>query len=173
MVDNLGKMLQRLIGSDIDLIITQEPTLGRVMADPGQIEQVLLNLAINARDAMPQGGRIAIESANVDLEEPDTRLYLEVQPGPYVMLTVSDTGSGMDSETKSHIFEPFFTTKEMGKGTGLGLSTVYGIIKQSQGHISVHSQLGQGTTFKIYLPRIDGVIEIVSPASQSIENYRG
>jgi len=172
-VDNLGNMLKRLIGSDIELVITPESNLGRVMADPGQIEQVILNLAINARDAMPLGGKLTIETANIDLEESYTRRHMEVLPGPYVLLTVSDTGCGMDQETRSHIFEPFFTTKETGKGTGLGLSTVYGIVKQSGGHIAVESKSGQGAAFKIYLPRIDGVMEPVSPPSQGTEDYRG
>ncbi len=172
-MDNMGKMLQRLIGSDIDLVITPDTALGRVMADPGQIEQVILNLAINARDAMPQGGRLTIETANVDLKKSYTRGHMDLQPGPYVTLTISDTGSGMDPETKSHIFEPFFTTKEIGKGTGLGLSTVYGIIKQSGGHIAVHSEPGKGAAFQIYLPRIDRAVEPVSQAAKSTEDYSG
>jgi two-component system cell cycle sensor histidine kinase/response regulator CckA len=172
-VDNLGNMLKRLIGSNIELVTIPEPNLGRVMADPGQIEQVLLNLAINARDAMPQGGRLSLETANLDLEESHARRHMDVLPGPYVLLTVRDTGCGMDRETRSHIFEPFFTTKETGKGTGLGLSTVYGIIKQSGGHIEVRSKPGQGTTFRVYLPRIDGAVEPVVPDSRDTEAYRG
>jgi CheY-like chemotaxis protein len=172
-MENMGKMLERLIGSDIELAINMEPALGRVMADPGQIEQVILNLAINARDAMPGGGRLTIATGNVSLEESYCRRHMEVQPGPYVLVEVSDNGCGMDPETKSHIFEPFFTTKEMGKGTGLGLSTVYGIIKQSGGHITVHSKQGRGATFKIYLPRIDDTTEPDSLASQSLEDYGG
>lgn len=172
-MENMGKMLERLIGSDIHLAIKLDASLGRVMADPGQIEQVILNLAINARDAMPRGGRLTIATANVDLEESYARGHMDVQPGPHVLVKVSDTGCGLDPETRSRIFEPFFTTKEMGKGTGLGLSTVYGIIKQSGGHIAVQSKPGKGATFKIYLPRIDDAMEPDSLASQALEDYGG
>jgi PAS domain S-box-containing protein len=146
------KLLRRLIPGNIDLVPVLEPNLQPVKVDPAQIQQILINLVVNARDAMPLGGKVVIETANVELDQEYTGRHIEVQPGPYVMLTVSDNGSGIDAQTQARIFEPFFTTKGEGKGTGLGLSTVYGIVRQSGGHITVESALREGTRFRIYLP---------------------
>ena len=151
---NMEKMLQRLIGEDIELCCVPASDLGRIKADPGQVEQVILNLVVNARDAMPQGGRVTVECGNISLSRRDVDERLEVKAGEYVLLAVTDSGIGMSAEVQSHLFEPFFTTKELGKGTGLGLATCHGIVKQSGGHIAVASELGRGTTFKVYLPRV-------------------
>ncbi|MBN2708532.1 MAG: response regulator [Calditrichaceae bacterium] len=170
---NMEDLLRRLIGEDIDLIIALDKNLDYIKADPGQMEQVILNLVINSRDSMPQGGKIIIETENVILDKRYAEEHHGSFPGKHVMLVITDTGSGMDNDTKSKIFEPFFTTKEKGKGTGLGLSMVYGIVKQSGGSIYVYSELNKGTTFKIFLKSIDEEIEIIPEFKKTPEKLDG
>jgi len=158
-VSDMERLLRPLIGEDIELSTRLAPNLGRSRADAGQLEQVIMNLVVNSKDAMPDGGKIIIQTANVSLDASYRRDHTFIQPGSYVMISVTDTGVGMDKETQSRIFEPFFTTKEKGKGTGLGLSTVYGIVKQSGGYVFAQSEVGQGTTFRIYLPQVEGEAE--------------
>jgi PAS domain S-box-containing protein len=172
-VREIEKLVRRVIGEDVQLMMKLEPELGTVRIDPGQLDQVLMNLVVNARDAMPAGGKLILGTVNVELDGSYTRQHLDVAPGHYVALVVSDTGTGMNAETQSHIFEPFFTTKEKGKGTGLGLSTVYGIVKQAGGFIVPYSEPGHGTTFKIYFPHAHQPAEGLSAARWPSELPRG
>lgn len=172
-VTGLERLLRRLIGEDIELVTKLDPNLRKVKADPGQIEQILMNMAVNGRDAMPQGGTLSLATANVELDEAYAWSHVDVQPGAYVRLSVSDTGCGMTEEVRARLFEPFFTTKDVGKGTGLGLSTVYGIVKQSEGHIEVVSAPGLGTTFHVYLPQVMETVRADRPSTEIKRPLRG
>ena len=170
---SMDKMLQRIHGADVDLVSLPTQLLGSVRADPSSVEQVIMNLVVNARDAMPTGGKLTMETSNVVLDEAYARGHLGVKPGPHVMLAVTDTGTGIDKATLGRIFEPFYTTKALGKGTGLGLSTVFGIVQQSGGSVWVYSELGVGTTFKVYLPRVDGAVETAARPVEPPTTLRG
>jgi PAS domain S-box-containing protein len=172
-ISGMDKMLRRLVGEDVDLVTAPAATPLHVRADAGQIEQVLLNLAVNARDAMPEGGKLTVETTTAELDARYAAGHLGVEPGRYAVLAVSDTGTGMSAETRTHIFEPFFTTKAAGEGTGLGLSTVHGIVTRSGGHIDVYTQLGQGTTFKVFLPLAERAEQPLATSGPSAQPRRG
>jgi CheY-like chemotaxis protein len=173
LLTDLGKMLPRLIGEDIELALQLDPRIGRVKADQSQIEQVVMNPVVNARDALPQGGRLVIGTKIVNLNHAYTLHHHESKVAPYVTLSVTDNGTGMNLETLAHLFEPFLTTKERGKGTDLGLATVYGVVKHSGGYIWVDSELGKGSSFKVYLPQIDEPVSVPAPATLPAESFRG
>jgi two-component system, cell cycle sensor histidine kinase and response regulator CckA len=170
---NMDTLLRRLMDDNIEMVTQVQENIGKVKADPAQLEQVIMNLVVNARDAMPDGGRLTVETVNIELDSGYADDHATVKPGRYVMLAISDTGIGMDQDTVAHIFEPFFTTKESGRGTGLGLSTVYGIVKQSGGYIWVYSEPGKGSTFKVYLPRVDGASEEAASTTPLPQGVRG
>jgi PAS domain S-box-containing protein len=169
----IEKLLARLIGADIEIRMALEPDLGVVHVDPGHVEQIIMNLAVNARDALPKGGKLTVETANVYLDEDYARKHSYVNPGHYAMIAATDNGEGMDAATQARVFEPFFTTKELGRGTGLGLSTVYGLVKQNNGHIEVYSEVGHGTTFKVYLPRGQETVPAVPEAKPIVRDLHG
>jgi len=173
LVGSLQKMLSRLIGEDVALELKLSPDLGAVRLDPGQFDQVIVNLTVNARDAMPRGGRLTLETTNIDLDEDYCRTHRDLKPGSYVSLAVTDSGEGMTREVMSHIFEPFFTTKPQGAGTGLGLSVIFGVVKQAGGTIETYSETGHGTTFKIYLPRVDAPVQKLEKSRIALDALRG